>query len=713
MSDKNYLKNDGSDKVVIEKLIAGVLDNRWFIILTTLFFSSLGFLYAILATPIYKADALVHIEQKAPNSILSRINDILPGGKPQSASEIEIIKSRMIIGKIVQDLNLTVQQKKEYLPFVGKGIARLFRLSPGKISITYFSVPDNKLNSSFLLKFIANDQYVFNTGSIEINGKVGELLDEKGFKLLVSEIEAKPGSKFTLVKNDDVSAINNILLRLSVTDKSSDGGMLQVSLLGEDRYNISKILNEILKNYLNQNIARRSEEAEKILVFLKEQIPLLKDKLDRDEDKLNVFRQKNESFDLAMEAKSILGNMVSIDLKLNELELKESEISKSYTKEHPNYKALLEKKNTLQIERNKLDKKVTSMPKVQQELIKLTREAQSGQEMYMLLLNKQQELNINKASTVGNIRIIDPAASPIKPIFPKKAFCIVVSFFAGLILSFSIVLLRVALRKGIESPEQLEYVDIRVYASIPFSKFHYDMEKNSKKNNQLPSSLLSVNNPTDLTIESLRALRTNLHFDMLTAKNNILMISGVSPDIGKTFISTNLASVISLAGSRVLLIDCDMRRGCIHKFLNLDCKNVQNGLSEYLSNKINMQDTINKTSVEGFDFIPRGSLSENSSELLMSNKLLELLVWAESNYDIIVLDTPPISAVTDAAIIGHLAGTSLLVSAYEKNSVKDIEEDINRFMRNGVKINGVLINLVKKRISSKYGYSKYPIYEYH
>jgi tyrosine-protein kinase Etk/Wzc len=123
---------------------------------------------------------------------------------------------------------------------------------------------------------------------------------------------------------------------------------------------------------------------------------------------------------LSLEAKSVLDQIVNVDNQLNELTFRESEISQLYTKEHPTYKALMEKRKTLQDEKVKLNQRVSSMPKTQQEILRLSRDVESGQAVYMQLLNRQQELNIAKSSAIGNVRIIDNAITQPKPVKPKR-----------------------------------------------------------------------------------------------------------------------------------------------------------------------------------------------------------------------------------------------------------------------------------------------------
>ncbi|HBQ5549948.1 TPA: polysaccharide biosynthesis tyrosine autokinase, partial [Klebsiella pneumoniae] len=462
--------------------------------------------------------------------------------------------------------------------------------------------------------------------------------------------------------------------------------------------------------YLSQNIARQAAQDAKSLEFLSNQLPKVRNDLDVAEDKLNEYRRKNDSVDLSLEAKSVLEQIVNVDNQLNDLTFRESEISQLYTKEHPNYKALMEKRKTLQEEKAKLNKRVSVMPETQQEILRLSRDVESGRAVYMQLLNRQQELNIAKSSAIGNVRIIDNAVAQTKPVKPKKIVIILIGFIFGSVVAIGIVLLRVFLRRGIESPEQLEELGINVYASIPVSEaFANNAVKKASwknKNYDIKQAFLAVENPADLAIEAIRGLRTSLHFAMMESRNNILMISGASPNAGKTFVSTNLAAVIAQSGKKVLFIDTDMRKGYTHNLFNVE--NTK-GLSDILSGKMTVERAIQPLSMAGFDFIARGAVPPNPAELLMHKNFDALLSWASQNYEIVVLDTPPILAVTDAAIIGNYVGTTLLVARFEQNTAKEIEVSVRRFEQSGVIVKGCILNGIIKKASSyySYGYNHY------
>lgn len=707
---KNLSKE--SDEIDLLSLFYALIDKWKIIVGFTLFTTLVGVIYTIFSTPVYKADALVQVEQKGANSLLNDFSSVLTGNKPASTTEIELIRSRMIVGKTIKDLSLDIAVKESFFPIFGKGLARLSS-DNNQIALSRFEVPQRWNDEPLKLTVIDDTHYTLSKDGKELLlGTVGEYSSNQGVAILVSEIDAKPNTVFLVTKRSQLRVINDILDNLSIADKGKDTGMLELRLQGDDPILVQTILDQITKNYFAQNVERGSAEAAKSLEFLKSQLPRIKAELEDSENKLNKYRQDNDSVDLSLEAKSVLDLSVQLEAQLNELTFKEAEVSKLYTKEHPAYRSLLEKRQTLLNERDKLSSKITYLPQTQQEILRLTRDVKANNEVYMQLLNKQQELSISEASAVGNVRIIDTALVQPQPIKPKKALIVAVAFLLGLILSSGAIIIVVVLRKTIDSVEQLDDIGLNVYASVPLSDWQSKQNKTLKntlkgrrKHNVRAKQLVSVGAPNDLSVEALRSLRTSLHFAMLEAKNNILAISGCSPEIGKTFVTTNLAVVIADLGKKVLLIDADMRKGYLHELMNVD---VKQGLSEYLAGQTEITSIIHKTeSNAALDFIPRGVVPPNPSELLMHPRLSELLEWASKEYDMVLIDTPPVLAVTDACILSQYAGTLMLVVRYGKNTVKEVELGVQRFEQNHIKVKGVIFNGVERKGGSyyQYGYS--------
>lgn len=705
-SVKNRNIDRETDEIDLKRLMGELIDHRKLIISVTSLFTLVSLVYALFSTPIYQADALLQVEQKQGNAILSSLSQMLPDSQPQSAPEITLLQSRMVLGKTVDELNLQTRVEQDYFPLLGKGWARLTGDKQGSLQISRLYIsPELQDIKEFVLQVIDNHNYMIILNRKEIKGVTGKLINDNGLAIKVDVINAEPNTKFNISYVTKLKAITDLQKVFSVSEQGKDTGMLSLSLTGDNPEVLERILNSISNNYLAQNIARQAAQDAKSLEFLNAQLPKVRSELDSAEDKLNQYRRQKDSVDLSLEAKSVLEQIVNVDNQLNELTFRESEVSQLFTKEHPTYKALMEKRKTLQDEKAKLNERVSAMPKTQQDILQLSRDVESGQAVYMQLLNRQQELNIAKSSAIGNVRIVDDAVAQPQPVKPKKAIVILVGLLLGTLISVSLVLLRVFLRRGIESPEELEEIGINVYASIPVSEAlaKKNMQSNGwkKKNISEYQSFLAIENPADLAIEAIRGLRTSLHFAMMEARNNILMISGASPNAGKTFVSSNLAAIIAQAGKKVLFIEADMRKGYTHKLFEL---NNNDGVSDILAGKVELSKAIKTVNRAGFDYISRGAVPPNPAELLMHRRMGELFQWASDHYDLVIVDTPPILAVTDAAIIGNYVGTTLLVARFEENTVKEIEVSSKRFEQSGVIIKGCILNGVVKKASNYYGY---------
>lgn len=694
----------------LNRLFGALLDHYKLVASITVTITILAAIYALLATPIYKADALIQVEQKQGNAILDSISQILPETQPQSQPEIALLQSRMILGDTIDDLNLQADISEKHFPIFGRGISRLMGEENQSIKVSKLFIPKHgSVIPEATLTVIDKMHYTISVDSYDFNGQVGVLVDEPQVSILVDKIDAKPGTRFSAKYSNKLDVISDLQKNILVADEGKDTGMLTLTLMGSDPEKISQILNSVSNNYLAQNIARQAAQNEKSLDFLQIQLPKVRSDLDNAEDKMNAYRREKDSIDLSLEAKSILDQIVNVDDQLNQLTFREAEISQLYTKEHPIFKALLEKRKTLQDEKDKLSKQVSAMPVTQQEVLRLSRDVESGRAVYMQLLNRQQELEIAKSSVIGNVRIIDHAVTETKPVKPQKVIIVAIAFILSLVLSVIIVVLKEFLHKGVETPQQLENLGLNVYASIPNSDWMMRNAKMmlSKKNRNVinrSEKMLAVDNPTDIAIEGIRSLRTSLHFAMMESNNNVVMISGPNPKAGKSFISANLAVVMGQVEKKVLLVDGDMRKGLFHKMMGLTDSI---GLSDLLAKDINYEDVIKPIENLSIDFIGRGKIPPNPAELLMGNRFENFIKWASKNYDLIIIDTPPILAVTDAAIIGRFAGTSLIVARFEETTTKDIELSLRRFEQSGVNISGCILNGIIKRHSSYYNYYGY------
>lgn len=739
-------QGQADDEIDLGYLLAVCLDNKWLIILVTILVTLLGLMYALLATPVYRADALLQVEQRqAPLGALEM--QLLAQDQSASTTQSEILRSRMIMGQAAQQAGLDLVVRPEYFPVIGAALVRRGVERPGfaqgsddawagdSITVDDLRVDSGLFGKELLLTVLGPDSYELRgpEGELYGQGQVNELLTTDLVELRVGAINAPANVQFTLIKRSESQMIRYLQSRFNVAQRGRDTGILELTLTGPDREEVVRSLNAISDVYLIQNINRQAAEAESRLEFLEAQTPLVQDSLNVAENSLNEYRASQDSVDLSFETRSMLERTVALEAELNQLQIQETELSQRFTPSHPTYRALLEKRAQLQSERARLEAQVNNLPETQRQVLRLNRDVEVSQQIYMQMLNATQELRIARAGTVGNVRILDRALVGNQPIAPRRNLIVVISVMAGLMLGLMMVLLRHMLRRGVDSVEQLQALGLQVYATVPLSERQlkiFDRFSDRKTRHRLKkvfgdklasqisaagrrtqsNNVLALIDPADLAIEALRNLRTSLHFAMLEAANNRLMLTGPSPVVGKSFISTNLAAICAQAGQRVLLIDADLRKGHVHRSFGGQS---EGGLSDYLIGAIDLDTVIRPTGAPGLDYVARGTAPPNPSELLMTRRFAEFLDQVGDDYDLVIIDTPPVLAVTDAAIVGKLVGSTLMITRFRISAPREIERAMQQLEAAGVVVKGSILNAIERSASSYYGYGYgYGYYQY-
>lgn len=707
------------NEIDIVRFLGEMVDHRVMILSVTFLFTLFAGIYAFSTTPVYQADALIQIEAKQNNSLLKNLSQLGSELSPDVAPELLLLKSRMILGETVDELGLTQQVKPRVMPVLGSLWGRLRGEKPGKITLQSLQIPLREGKpQELVLTVLGQRKYRVDGDNVHAEGVVGKLLTKNGVSLQVTSLAAATGAQFTLKTFTRLDTINRLFKRFIVTESSKQSGMLVLTLTGEDPEKIPAILNSIAGNYLKQNIARQEAQDARSLAFLKHQLPKISGELDQAEARLNTYREQRDSVDLSLEAKSVLDQVVNVENQLNELTFREAEISQFFKKDHPTYRALREKRHTLEQQRARLNGRVSTMPSTQQEILRLSRDVESGRAIYLQLLTRQQELNISRSSVIGNVRIIDTAVTQPEPLKPKKALIILVGMLAGMMVSMGYLLVIVALKRGIMISEELEAHGIPVLATLPHSVWLWK-KTHLRRTNPFASQwkhktseipFLPVERPTDMFIEAVRGLRTSLHFTMMDAANRIVMISGPTQDCGKTLVSTSLAAIAAQAGQRVLFIDADMRKGYVHNIFGL--RN-HIGLTSVLAGKQECQDVIQRYEKGGIDVMTCGPVLSHPSLLLLNDRFKAVMSWADEHYDLVVLDTPPVLAVTDAALAAKEAATTVLVARFGKTTMKEMETSLKRLHQAGVKVSGTILNdIVKSRALYYSSGCSYQDYDY-
>ncbi|WP_156188672.1 polysaccharide biosynthesis tyrosine autokinase [Acinetobacter indicus] len=719
-------QNTNTEDTIDLKELFFSLIAQWKLIALCVILSLVCALLYLRATPdTYQVDALVQVEENkgASAALLGDLSEMIEQKSPAQA-EIEILKSRLVLGTVIDRLNLNIRihgtedsfwsrllNKHEYdSEYSGKSV--LFKDNQKSFDVRSFEIPDYYRDKSLLLRFSqgkfsltdsATEQVVF---SAPLN-QTSQLQSEYGLWKVGIYSQDSFDSTYLIQKQSLPAAVRSLLADYSVAEKGKMTGVLGLNYQGTDKQHITQVLNAILAAYSQQNIERRSAETAQTLKFLEDQLPELKQQLDVAEREFNRFRQQYNTVDVTKESELYLTQSVTLETQKAELEQKVAEASAKYTAEHPIMQQMNAQLSAINKKINELDGTLRRLPELQRQYLQLFREVEVKQQLYTGLLNSYQQLRIAKAGEIGNVRIVDTAVEPIEPIKPKKLQILILSIFLGGFLGTLLALLRNMLRSGVKDSTQIENeLDLPVYATVPRSPVQESRIKLLKKKKNIP--ILAVKHSDDIAIESLRSMRTAIHFALSSAKNNIIMVSGPAPEVGKSFISTNLATILAQSQKRVLIIDADLRRGYLHKYFN---QQAQPGLADYLNGQTELSQVIKATEVSGLDVIARGKSPANPSELLSTSQFTAMLSQLSEQYDHILIDTPPILAVTDGIIISQHAGVNLVIARYAKTQMKELELTINRFEQAGVKVNGIILNDIQ-RSSAGYGYGYNYSYAY-
>lgn len=719
--NQNSKTND--DTIDLKELFFSLIA-QWKVIALCVILSLICALLYLRVTPnTYSTDALVQVEDSKGAGAAALLGDLssVVDQKSPAQAEIEILKSRMVLGQVIQDLNLNIRihddedsklhrlltQDDILLDYRKDGV--FYQKNQSNFLIKQFNVPLAYQNKALTLDLTVPQQFKLidiEKEKVLFTGKLNQPNQSNGWNI---NIDSKAPFKqtFTLVKQSLPAAVTSLNADYSVAEKGKLTGVIGLNYQGQDKQHITEVLNNILHVYHAQNIERKTLESKQTLKFLDKQLPELKKQLEESEIKFNKFREQYNTIDVTQESELMLKQNVELEKTRIELKQKQAELSAKYTASHPLMAEINAQLATIDKKANELNQALKRLPETQRLYLQLYRDVKVNSELYTSLLNSYQQLKISEAGEIGNVRIIDTAAEPIKPIAPRKLIILILSIFVGGFVGVLIALLRNLMHTGIKDSTQIENeLDLPVYATVPRSPVQESRIQILKKKKSIP--ILAVKNTNDIAIESLRSIRTTIHFSLANAKNNVIAISGPAPEVGKSFISANLATIFAQGNKRVLLIDADIRRGYLHKYFNRD---TTPGLTELLSGQSTLAQTVFKTQVDNLDFIARGKNQNNPSEMLSSTQFKELLEQLSQQYDHIILDTPPVLAVTDGIIISQYAGVNLVVARYAKTQIKELELTVNRFEQAGSKVNGIILNDIN-RASGGYSYGYNYAYSY-
>ncbi|SDI96783.1 tyrosine-protein kinase Etk/Wzc [Paraburkholderia steynii] len=711
-----------------------LIASRWLIASVFAVVVLLGVAYSFLAKPSYEADIMVQVEEDNPTSASSLLGDVssLFAVKTQTEGELEILQSRTVVDQAVNSMRLYIDARPRYFPLIGWRVAQNAKSlsTPGlagwggfcwgneSIDVREFDVPKELEGERFRLTLLGNQRFRLTQSDLDspIEGIVGKPLDIEQsvghLHLLVAGVHAKPGAAFYLTRESKLKTLTDLQQMLKMQQKGKQSDIIIGALRGSDPQQISDILNRIGDAYVAQNVKRKTAEADKSSQFLEALLPGLKHDLEVAEKRYNAMRNQSGMFDVSVEAQTFLQQSVAAQSGLLDLQQKRADLATRYAAAHPAIVALDAQIDAMKAKARDLNDRMKLLPNRQQDAVSLMRDVQVAQDIYVGTLNNIQQLKLVAAGKVASVRQVDEARVPEDPVSPKKPLLIGIAAIVGLMLGIGAAFVREMLYGGVTDAQDIErFAGLNVYGTIPLSQVQKSLNV-GMQSGRPGKYLLAESHPDEPSIESLRSLRTALSFAMLEAPNNRLLLTGPAPGIGKSFVSANLASVLCGGNKRVLLIDADMRRGHLHQYFGQERGQ---GLSNVLAGHAAAEAVIQREVSPGLDLLTTGSIPPNASDLLLSDRMNNLMELLGSRYDMVIIDTPPVLAVSDTPAMAALAGTVFLVARFQKTVLGEITESARQLQRANAPLKGVIFNGVDARAfgyRSKHGAYRYVAYQY-
>ncbi|MGF6958047.1 polysaccharide biosynthesis tyrosine autokinase [Paraburkholderia youngii] len=722
-------------------------DHIWEIVVTTVVVLTLAVAYLLITTPIYSADVIVRVDPPEPNALgLALQNqDLLPPPTPSSVTEMAVMESRSVLQPVIDQFRFDISVKPHKLPVLGD-IAEKFA-TPGqpsapwlglksyawggeRVQIAALDVPRELEEEKLTLTALDNGGFELHgpSGELLASGTVGMPLKQNGVSMLVKELAARPGTKFEVIRWNELDAIKRFESLIKIGDKVKDSGLLQIQYRDKSPDKAAAVANALGQQYLASAVASRQSNDTQTLAFINGELPRLLADLRKAEEALKSFRSNSQSMQPTNEAQAYLQGGLDLDKQIATLQLQRTQMLERYTPQSRWVQNIDEQLAQLKEAKAKFSDHFNGMPASERESVDLIRAQKVAETVYLGMVQKAEQLQVRRASTTGGAHILDPAMRPHMPVMPQPILVLGGGLMLGIVSGVVLVFMRRHVMIGVTDPRYVErQMSVPVFGEILFShqqvlldrdatagrkslppatgRAHPPLQKSLHEiqlDKGIPNRILAARFPHDASVEALRSVRTAVTRDLAHARNNIVMVIGPTPSAGKSFVAANLAILHAEVGQRVVLIDADMRRGHLASLFN---ESNRGGLSEVLSERLPLRNALRSTRIDGLTFLSCGVRPENPAALLMKPRLKDVLERLSSQFDLVIIDTPPFLAVTDASIVANEAGASLLVLRSGMQSEEEIADTIRKVDRAEGRIAGAVFNGIPLRRSTKnYGY---------
>ncbi|MCO8074274.1 polysaccharide biosynthesis tyrosine autokinase [Acinetobacter lwoffii] len=699
--------NVQDDTIDLKELFFSLIAEWKIISLCVLLSLVSAFIYLRTTENVYQTDALAQIKSNTSSPLAGLSSDMaamasLAGlggmGNSSTQGEIELLKSRAILGQAIKDLNLDIQiQPKEN--FFQKIISDnnyiktyttqdiLLKKEGQRLVIAQFQVPKFYENKALLLTLEDNKYTIhdYKTEQLLKEGELNRVLRDGSWNISISG-NLNSGQKFILQKNSLPIAMSNILKNFDAQEKGKGTGILELTYQGENPENIPNLLNTVLNIYKQQDISRSVTDKDQQVAFLEKQLPELKEDLNNSERQFNQFRQKYGTVDVKGESELYLKQGMELDIQKVQLQQKQAELGAQYTAEHPAMQAINAQLTTLNTKISEVNNKVKQLPEIQRLYLQYYRDVEIKNQLYTGLLTTYQSLNVAKAGELGKVSIVDYAVEPVNPIKPRKLIFLVFSILIGGFIGVLIALVRNFLHSGIRNIEPI--TTKHTLRNLGKVNQHNSLNRDSKQY----AHPLAVLEPSALPIEQMRKIATSIQHSAQISGQPAVQMIGTTRNIGTSTLTANLAIILAQMNLKVVLIDSDLRKGQLKDYFNIE---TSVGLSDYLNGTAVLSSIITPTQQAKLDLIASGKGEINPVSLLSKPEMAILLDQLKNTYDFILVDGTPVLDVSDSQILANHINTNILVTRYNYTSEQEIEMALESFKNSGHSVHGIILNRVK------------------
>jgi tyrosine-protein kinase Etk/Wzc len=718
-----------SDNIGLLDALNVLYDSKWLIAGCVAIAAAAAGAYAFLVPPTYEATALIQIEEANASSsagvgALRETAASFENRSPLSA-EISILRSNLILEHVIEDLRLDVAAHPKRLPVIGYWLSsRASQPSePGvfgfegyvtgneSVDVGTFVVPREREGERFTIT-LTHSGYALRgaDGALVFNGNIGKAgafkLGGKPAQILVTSAVGRPGADFIVQRYPRANALGKLQRALTVEEQGRQSGVLLVKLTGHDAERVAQTLNGIGDYYVKEHVQRRVAQVDEALKFVSGNLPNIREQLLRTEQQLSRARSRRGTFDVSTEGRLTLEQHRSLQTTLQDLQRKRADLAGTYLSQHPVMQALDAQIRAVNSQMASVGGHIHTMPEMEQELVGLNRELKVNSDLYVSLLGSAQQLGLARQTSGGNIRVVDSARAPDEPVGPLPTTLLGFGASAGLVLGVCFAFVRASVRRGVSDPAQIENeAALSIATTVPLSLKQRTLSRRLGRASK-DSQVLATRFPMDPAVDSLRNMLTLLPYSANEFESNIVVITGPTRSVGKSFISLNLAAVVGATGARVLLVDGDLHKGTLAR--SVAVRN-DKGLSDVLAGRSRFEQVVQRDVMPNVDFLPAGQRTGSQANVLWARSIREVLKDNLKQYATVIIDSPPVLAAADSVVLSQQASAVFLVARAEVTSMREIQVSTKFLLQRGVQVKGVIFSGVdiSKRQNDMYGYSGY------